>query len=98
MAGLPGSSAWVGLKPPLSASGPISGSVLGRSPDAFRPHDPSVSRLFPRLTIGPEQFPPALAMMVLDRLVWAKLVTPPKAGHPPSLSAMVLVEIWTCPA
>ena len=50
MAGLPGSRAWVKVGPPLSASGPSSGSVLTRSVGSRATPGVSEKRLWPSET------------------------------------------------
>ena len=50
MAGLPGSRAWVRVGPPLSASGPSSGSVLIRSVGSRATAGASEKRLWPSET------------------------------------------------
>src|SRR5439155_18760473 len=47
IAGLPGNSAWVGVGPPLSCSGPSCGSMLTRSPVPVNPQELPLSRLCP---------------------------------------------------
>src|SRR5437870_471184 len=47
IAGLPGKSAWVGVGPPLSCSGPSCGSMLTRSPGDAKPQALPLSRLCP---------------------------------------------------
>src|SRR5262245_14046292 len=48
MAGLPGSSAWVSVGPPLFWSGPSSGLVAFRSPGPAKAQVASLLRLWPR--------------------------------------------------
>lgn len=91
MAGLPSSSAWVKVGPPLLASGPSRGSVLGRSPEATLSEQlPSPSRLCPSDVIAPEQSPPEalLAMVVLVRVV-----SPPSLRIPPPDGELLPVTV-----
>src|SRR3972149_2670268 len=72
MAGLPGRRAWVWVEPPLSASGPSSGAIPGRSPAAVRLHVLSLSRLWPADVVL-AQFPPE---GLLATMVFLSVATP----------------------
>src|SRR5262249_10564878 len=54
IAGLPGSSRWVCVGPPLSASGPSPGATPLRSPAAVNMQDPSSSRFDPSVVKVPK--------------------------------------------
>ena len=63
MAGLPGSSACVGVGPPLFCSGPSNGLVFVRSPLAFSPQVLPLSRLWPSDINAPAAQVPSATMM-----------------------------------
>ena len=75
MAGLPGSNAMVSVGPPLSASGPIFGSVLFMLPMLVKLPLPSELRLWPPSVTDPEQLPPFVARSVL--IMKPPLMPPP---------------------
>src|SRR6266540_3057137 len=79
MAGLKGSNAIVGVGPPLSARGPIRGSVFDRLVSAVKGQLASELRLFPASMSGPKQleFDGACASRTFLRRAAAPVVTRP---------------------
>src|SRR3954451_12984298 len=70
IAGLPSSTAWVKVGPPLSASVPSTGSLSTRSPLPVNAQLCALSRLCPPDLTGPTQFVPPPATIALRRVMF----------------------------
>ena len=93
MAALPGSRAWVRVKPPLPCSVASSaGSVLTRSPSCARPSVLPLSRLCPRLVSGVLALPPTLAATIVFNSETLPVLN---RNTPPPLAALLkaMVEL-----
>ena len=90
-AALPASSAWVRVKPPLSASTPMLAAVDEMSVGCDKLALPSVLRLWPSDVTAPPTLPPPLfASSVFFKVT---SVPPPWMDSPPSFDAVLFATV-----
>ena len=89
IAGLPTSSACVIVGPPLSASGPSSGFVLGISPAPVSEHVSSLSMFEPPVVMPPRQSPPTLSA----KIVLVSVTTHPETSIPPPGGLVAVLRV-----